>query len=492
MRARALSLTAALAVTAGVQRAEAACTLWSQSRCDETNRAAIVLDTPSNAQPRPWTFDGSGRVWGYEPGLTVWSPPTLCLVEGRPLVVVGSYDHNVYALDALTGELSWKLSTGAPVAGGPVLGRVGDRLLLAVASNDRMVYVLDPALGRQVWVHSVESYRPTLGGAQLPSPAFGEAGGRPVLFVPFWVWDRSLGHNLQRAGVLALDAAEGKPVWRQELGDNQLTAPVWVRSRQGNWLFVGSGNGNVYALDADSGRVLWSKTELDAVRSPPAFVAGAPGGPLVVTASKFGTVRGLEAATGAERWSAKTGDRVTGSPALMEHDGRTLALVGSYDRRLHAIDTADGQVRWSYTARGGLYSSPAVADVARRPLVLAQAWDNLLHVVEPDHGTAVFTVFTGRPLWNVAGMDESNWSSPAVARINGRVMAYIGSYDGTLRALPLDESGRSAPVLRSNGWFWASFPMSLLPLAALAIHLTRRQRRRQTSQASTTSNGAPA
>jgi hypothetical protein len=82
-------------------------------------------------------------------------------------------------------------------------------------------------------------------------------------------------------------------------------------------------------------------------------------------------------------------------------------------------------------------------------------------------------------------MDDSNWASPAAARIRGRWMAFVGSYDGTLRALPLEAEDRSAPELRSNLWFWLSFPMFLLPAAGLALLLTYRERRRprQTARA---------
>jgi hypothetical protein len=58
-------------------------------------------------------------------------------------------------------------------------------------------------------------------------------------------------------------------------------------------------------------------------------------------------------------------------------------------------------------------------------------------------------------------------------------MAFVGSYDGTLRALPLGEADRAAPALSTNRWFWLSFPLVLIPFLALAIWLTGRERRRQ-------------
>jgi len=471
-------MAALLGLAPGQARAEP-CILWSQSRCDAQNTAAITLDVPASGRPHAWSFDGSGRVWGYEPGMTVWSSPALASAEGQAILVVGNYDHTLYALNAATGEPAWKFTTGGPVYAAPVFARAGDRLLVLAASTDRMVYAIDAALDRQVWVHSVEDYRPTLGGARLAAPCVGGTGETDnAVFVAYWVWDRSLANSLQKSGVLALSLAEGKPLWHRDLGDNELTAPIFVRRSGGGQLFLGSANGNVYALDAASGAVQWKKTELDAVRSSPAFY-DSPAGPLVITGSKYGKVRALDAASGAERWSHSTGDRITGSPAILIERGSARAFIGSYDRFLYALDAVGGFPIWRFAARGGVFSSPAVIAEGGEAMVLALAWDHMLHAVALQEGSSLFSAFTGRPLWNVAGMDDSNWSSPAAARIRGSWMAFVGSYDGTLRALPLGESERAAPALRSNRWFWLSFPSVLIPFLALALGLTARERRRQ-------------
>jgi len=454
------------------------CRVWSQSRCDAQNRAAIELGAKQTTLPRAWSFDGSGRVWGYEPGLTVWSSPALGVAGDRPIVVVGNYDRTLYCLDAATGELLWKFTTGGPIYAAPVFFASGERSLLFAASNDRLVYAVDPALGRQVWVHAVEDFRPTLGGARLASPCVGGAGEKDdAVYVPYWIWDRSLANSMQRSGVVALSADEGRLLWRVDLGDNELTAPIFARLQGRGMLFLGSSNGNLYALSASDGRVLWKRAELDCVRSQPALVMSGQG-PLLVTGSKFGTVRGLDALTGAERWQFRTNERVTGSPALLAGE-RPRAFVGSYDRKLYALSALDGVLLWAGTTRGGVYSSPAVIEEGSEPMVISTAWDHMLHANDLEAGTTLFSAFTGRPLWNVGGMDDSNWSSPAAGRIRGRWMAFVGSYDGTLRALPLESEDRAAPELRSNLGFWLSFPLFLGPIALLARLLTVRERRRK-------------
>jgi eukaryotic-like serine/threonine-protein kinase len=476
------AVLAAFALVVPVRAFASDCEVWSQSRCDAQNQAAIELHAGQTTLPRAWSFDGSGRVWGYEPGLTIWSSPALGVAGDQPIVVAGNYDHTVYCLNAATGELLWKFTTGGPVYAAPVFFRDSTRQMLFAASNDRIVYAIDPALGRQIWVHAIEDFRPTLGGARLAAPCVGGTGDKDdAVFVPYWIWDRSLAHSEQRSGVAALSIEDGHLLWRADLGDNELTAAIFVRVQGRGMLFLGSSSGNLYAVAASSGQVLWKKAELDSVRSPPAFVVTEQG-PLLVTGSKFGTIRGLDALSGAERWQSRAGDRITGSPAILD-DKPPRAFVGSYDRKLYALDASDGSALWQDAIRGGIFSSPAIISKGGERMVLAMAWDHMLHANDLEKGRPLFAAFTGRPLWNVGGMDDSNWSSPAAGRIRGRWMAFVGSYDGTLRALPLEADERAAPELRSNLWFWLSFPIMLVPFAGLAILLTQRERRRKVARA---------
>lgn len=449
---------------------------WPQSRRDAQNSAATVIEAEASGEPRAWTFDGSGRTWGYEPGMTVWTSPAIGRVGGRAILVAGSYDHDVYCLDAASGELLYKVTTGERVQSTPALWNDDERSWLYVASNDRLLYGLDATSGRQLWVHAVEDYRPTLGGARLSSPVVGTVNDRPAVFVGHWVWDRSLAAGLQRGRLSAFDARAGKPLWVSELGDNEITAPIFARVRGHAALFVGSTSGAFFAIDADDGRVLWQHTELDAIKSAPALIE-LPSATVVLLGSKYGSLRALDAVTGSERWSFKTGDRIMGSPLVFSSSGRARIAVGSYDGGLYLVDAETGQRVWRYAARAGVYSSPAIA--LEGALLLASAWDHALHAVGADDGSLRFAPFTGRPLWAVSGLDASTWASPVAARINGRWMAYTGSYDGTLRALPLDDAGRETPAIRSNVLFWLSFPIALVPVIALAVVLTRRDRRRR-------------
>lgn len=450
---------------------------WSQGRADARNGAFVELIAPKSPKVRAWTFDGTGRVLGYEPGMTVWSPPSLGVIDGRAVLLIGGYDHFVWALDAATGETIWKYATGDGVYAAPILWNDGEQLVVFAASNDREVYALEASSGRRLWSTALETYRPTLGGARLSSPCMGRVGKEDALFVGSWVFDRSLGQSKQRGAASALSAREGKILWSTTLGDNEVTAPICFEVGGRGRIALGSNDGNLHVLDAETGQPVWKHTEHDGIASAPALIELDDGAKLLVTGSRYGEVRALDVEGGAERWRLKTADRITGSPAVAVIGGRPLVFVPSYDRHLYALDGRSGAVVWRALARGGYYSAPSVA-LGAEPVILASAWDHSLHGIDARSGTERFLFFTGTPLWDVGGLDSSTWSSPVSASVNGTMMAFAGGYDGLLRGLPIEALALERISHRSAVRFWLSLPLTVGPIVALALWLTRRHRRR--------------
>jgi len=460
--------------TAGAASAAPARTDWPSFRGDPQNSGFIRLRTAAPRKIEAWRFQAGSHVWGYQPGMTVWSSPAVGLVKGDPVLFVGSYDHNVYALDARTGRRRWRFTTGGGVYSAPVLWRQ----LVFAAASDRMVYALDADEGSRRWIHTVQTWRPTIGGARLASPCVGRVGPKDALFVGHWVWDKSLSGHLQAGGVTALDALSGRRLWTAALGDNQVSSPVYADTAGGQRLFIASENGNLYALDARDGRVLWTHTERDAIKGSPALVRAAAG-MRVVIGSKFGLVRCFDAERGTPIWTFKTGHWVDGSPAVSLHGPRPVVHVGSYDTRLYALDAETGAPLWSYRTAGGIYSSPALAP-GKRPRVLVMSWDHHLHCVAGEDGSLLWSAFIGRPIWDSISLGDSIWSSPVVAEIDGQQVAYVGSYAGPLYAIPLAEAAEEALARpSSNIDFWLTMPLVLLIVTAMTLLVTRRHRRRK-------------
>ncbi|MGB8310541.1 MAG: PQQ-binding-like beta-propeller repeat protein [Halobacteriota archaeon] len=130
-------------------------------------------------------------------------------------------------------------------------------------------------------------------------------------------------------------------------------------------VYIGGGGHNVYALNADTGNLVWNYTTGFDVYSSPAVANG------IVYVGSCGTalnhsVYALDARTGTEIWIYTTGDSVT-PPALA--GGVTspavangIVYVGSDYTKVYALNANTGAMVWEYTTGGEVNSSPAIAD----------------------------------------------------------------------------------------------------------------------------------
>ena len=248
--------------------------------------------------------------------------------------------------------------------------------------------------------------------------------GARVVSSPVWR-DGTLYFGSDDGNVYAVDAATGRQRWMAHTDGPVASTPAL----DGERLFALSFDGRLHALDARNGETLWKfategerrfearglhgmqpRTQtfpdmFDVYLSSPLVVGGK-----VVFGSSDGHVYAVDAATGALAWKFATGDVVHASPAYA--DG--LIVIGSWDGKLYALDAQTGAQRWAFQAgldplihnQQGFQSSAAIAD----GVVYVGCRDGHLYAVD---------LHTGKERWNVD--TEGSWvnSSPAVA--GGRV-----------------------------------------------------------------------
>jgi outer membrane protein assembly factor BamB len=272
-----------------------------------------VTKAHSLASSRP-----AGRGWIFTTSAAVDGSPT---VAGG-IVYVGDDNGNLYAIDADTGALRWKLPTGSSVVSRPA---VVDGTVYVGSSNED-VYALNAATGAIRWKRDT-------GGAVDSGLAVTDG----VVYV---------GNDNNE--VFALDAATGAVGWTRRTGDNVTTNPAV----SGGTVYVGCEDDSVYALDAATGAVRWRRTTGGQVNSSPAISAG-----VVFVGSDDGKVYALNAATGSVEWTRSTGGKVDSAPAVA--DG--VVFVGSDDGDVYALDSATGSVEWTRPTGGEVDSGPAVS-----------------------------------------------------------------------------------------------------------------------------------
>lgn len=108
------------------------------------------------------------------------------------------------------------------------------------------------------------------------------------------------------------------------------------------------------ALDLQSKKLLWKYTPTD--RQFPFDSSAAIADGKVVLGGRDKMVHALEAKTGKSLWTFTTRARVDSSPAIA--GGRVF--VGSNDGRVYGLDLASGKKVWEYEAASPVTSSPAV------------------------------------------------------------------------------------------------------------------------------------
>ena len=79
---------------------------------------------------------------------------------------------------------------------------------------------------------------------------------------------------------------------------------------------------------------------------------------VVYVGSNNGNVYALNASTGALLWSYATGAYVSSSPAVANR----VVYVGSADNSVYALNASTGALLWSYITRGFVAGSPALSN----------------------------------------------------------------------------------------------------------------------------------
>ena len=211
--------------------------------------------------------------------------------------------------------------------------------------------------------------------------------------------------------------------------DVYLTSPaIWSGA-----VYFGSGDGNIYALDAATGVLKWKFQTGNVVHASPAIVDGK-----LYIGSWDSYFYALDAATGKELWRFKTGEDPEIHNQVGIQSSATVANGIVYfacrDSNFYAVDAATGKHRWVYNNQGSW--------VISRPVVQ----DNKVYFATSD--SALFLLLDGQT-GSLIDSIKFHWpffSSPSIA---GNILDRAG-HDGTLVAINL-ASRKPAWTLQTEG-----------------------------------------
>jgi len=220
----------------------------------------------------------------------------------------------------------------------------------------------------------------------------------------------------------AIGLANGTLKWKFKTGSHVSSSPAVV----GGVVYFLSYDSNFYAVDAATGKAKWKFATEGERRFAAKHLHGAlPAGETMPDPFDFylssaavengtvyfgsgdGNVYALDGATGALKWKFKTGDVVHASPAV----ANGVVFVGSWDSYFYAIDAATGKEKWRFKTgedpdihnQVGIQSSAAVAD----GVVYFGCRDSNLYALDASSGEKKWT-FNNKGSWVIGSAVVQN------------------------------------------------------------------------------------
>lgn len=364
-----------------------------------------------------------GVLWRKQTGGAVRSSPTIA----GSLVLVGSSDGNLYALDADTGQEKWKFTADSAVASSAAVasGRV------FFSSYKGTFYAVSFANGKLLWK--------TQFGPDAPRSYQNEIGEHSATYDGDFILSSAAVLNdtvVVGSGdglVYAFGANSGAPRWKFRTDGRVRSSPAISNGM----VYVGSFDGSLYAIDFKSGRLIWrydtkgrSLTSADvgydrrSILSSPVVSDG-----VVYIGSRDSCLYAVDATKGTLKWVHDYGGTwAISSPAVRDQ----VVYMGTADGySVDALRAGDGQELWQFGMPSRVWSSPIVAS-------------SELYVTNQSGSLYVVDLTSGKESWHFQTRSGIQ-SSPSVA--NG--VAYFGSNDGGVYAIRIDAA---QPMQRAVFW----------------------------------------
>ncbi|MBU8921577.1 MAG: PQQ-binding-like beta-propeller repeat protein [Bacteroidales bacterium] len=245
------------------------------------------------------------------------------------------------------------------------------------------------------------------------------------------------------SGEVTISLVDG---WKKKFEAPVTSSPVIT----GDQVIFGCRDGKLYSFSRD-GALLWKYEGKQGIGASPCVSEGR-----VICADYEGNVFCLDALSGRLIWNNVTGDKIVSSPVV----GKGLVITGTTKGTLSAYSLEDGRLLWSEKIGTGIWATSTIED----DFVIAATTDGSL--VRLNH--------SGRVLWRVKPGGDI-YSSPLVLRENDLVIfgtgdrfiyAYSLSAGNLMWRFSAGSDIRSAPVTNGSDIFVGSEDGNLFALTS--------------------------
>ncbi|HSI36888.1 MAG TPA: PQQ-binding-like beta-propeller repeat protein [Tepidisphaeraceae bacterium] len=268
-------------------------------------------------------------------------------------------------------NVAWKVDLPGPGSSTPVI--VGKRIFLTCYTGynvprqeqgspenlKRHALCLDRDSGKTIWEKSFQ--------AELPEQAkirddHGYASNTPVAD------DRRLYCFFGKSGVVALDLADGREVWRAPVGNglNGWGSGASLVLAGGNVIVNASvESSSLIALDKNTGKEAWRAGGIKEAWNTP-VVVNLPGGASEIVVPIMQKILAFDPQTGKQLWSCDTDIRWYMVPCVVAHEGVVYCIGGRSGGALAVKAGGRGDVTGSHRiwtgTKGSNVSSPVFHD----------------------------------------------------------------------------------------------------------------------------------
>ncbi|GMQ88610.1 MAG: outer membrane protein assembly factor BamB [Gammaproteobacteria bacterium] len=300
--------------------------LWGRDTGEGTREQRVKL-VPAVSGERVYAADRNGSVLAYEldSGKQVWRSKTGLAISagvgvGDGLVLVGSSEAELVALDSATGDEVWRTSVSSEVLSIP---QASDGVVI-VQTVDGNIAGLDASDGKRLWVRDRSAPVLTLRGTSTPL-----------------VVENVVLAGFASGKMTALEIQSGRQIWEVAVavsrGRSELQRIVDIDAdavvRDGV-LYVVSFQGRLVAISLQDGRMLWN-------RDMSAYAGIAVENRQVYVSDADSELWALDRRTGASLWKQDKLRRrdLTGPVVIGEYVG-----VGDFEGYIHLLTQAEGVI----------------------------------------------------------------------------------------------------------------------------------------------------
>jgi polyvinyl alcohol dehydrogenase (cytochrome) len=365
-------------------------------------------------------------------------------------LIVGGQFGDLFAIQRKTGKIGWRFIANAAVRGGITISNIGNLPVAFFADYATNLYAVNINTGTLIWSRRVsfESQSTNTGTVAVYNG---------VVYVPISSLEVAMAVNgnypccSSSGGVVAVDAATGKEIWRHRVvtetaklsGKNRRGAPsygpsgapVWcsptVDARRG-LLYIGTGENYslpttstsdaIQALDLKTGKLVWNyqATSMDAYNVACPALSNCP--PKAGPDLDFGM-----------------------APVLTKKkDGHDILIAGQKSGVVHALDPASGKLIWKLRiGKGGALGGIHWGMATDGKYVYAANADNFIaldrsdstikaspgiYAIDVNDGKMIWA--TGSPACQSKGCIPANSAAPSVTP----GIVFAGTLDGHIRA----------------------------------------------------------